>query len=229
MSRSTICCSRVRPGRSTDYLRPGEDPIADALLQRITANAPRRRRWSRTTFFVTGACILAGASVTTAVLRSRTADDPTVVNCYATDDIGNAQIQLLAGEADRTAVEQCRELWRDGTFETPVPVELVACVNPNGAVAVLPGTEAACAQHGFDVADVGDGSEPHPATELMGRLSAFADDCFDPEQAIAAATEVKSELALDDWVIDSSRAAEGFCNIFSVEAANRTIVVVADR
>jgi hypothetical protein len=223
----------IRPVRSDDYLRPGEDPAADALLRRITTTIPvrRRRSWKRITFFVTGALVLAGAGVTTAVLRSRAPEDPTQVDCYSSAVREEWEVFPLPADADRHPIELCQELWSNGTIDASGEIPaLAACVTDGELIAVLPGTNALCAQLGWDVADVSEGDAVHPATEIESVLSdRFGVECWNADQARAIANEVINELGLEDWTVESSRAVNGACNTYGVEPLNHRVVVAAIR
>jgi hypothetical protein len=223
----------VRPVRSEDYLRPGDDPAADAMLRRITTTIPvrRRRSWKRITFFVTGACVLAGAGVTTAVLRSRAPEDPTQVACYSSAVPAESEIYPIPGDADRTALEQCRDLWLDGTIAAVGGIpSLTACVTDDGLTAVLPGEDVLCADLGWDVAELGVGDAAHPATELQSTLSdRFGVGCVDRDRAITIVSEVIRQLGLDDWSTETTRAVAGECNTFAIEPLRKTVVVAEIR
>jgi len=218
----------LRPNRSDAYLRPGEDPVADALLKSITTTVPTRRRWRwrRLTVFLTGTSIVVGAGVTTAVLRSRSPEDPTTIECHSGVVDGQGVIEAVLPDPDRNAIERCAELWTNGTFGLGDAPELAACVTHSGVVAVLPGAESICAQHGWDVANLEVDSNADPATELQILLSdRFSQGCFNRTQASEAVQEIFDELGLRDWKIDSSRAVDG-CNTVAPEPLAKTVAIV---
>jgi hypothetical protein len=218
---------RLRPPRNADYLRPGDDPAADAMLLRITSTVPRRRRfkWRRWTFFVTGACVLVGAGVTTAVLRSRSPEDPTVIDCYSSEVPHEGAIIGVPPESGQTAIEQCAAYWSDGTFAADGPPDLVACVTDDDVIAVLPGDDTLCADREWMLADLAEAGATHPASQLLALMSdRFAGRCLNPEEAARAIREIFDELGLSDWSIDNARAKDG-CNTAYPEATRKVVVI----
>jgi hypothetical protein len=217
----------LRPARSDNYLAPGEDDAADALLRRITTTIPvrRRRRWKRITFFVTGATVLVGAGVTTAVLRSRAPEDPTILGCYSTIE-DDAVVEFILPNADRNAIESCAELWTDGTFGHGEVPQLAACVTKDDFVVVLPASDGICAERGSEVAILAEGETADPATELQSLLSErFGEGCLTAAQAVGAVQQILEELGVFDWKTDASRAVDG-CNTIALEPRAKTVAIV---
>lgn len=207
-----------------EYLLPGVDRTADAMLAAITSTPIRRRMWWRkTTVVVVGVSTLIGAGVATAVLVSRGPADPSVVGCRDSA-ASNANVELVVAAPGATPVELCSPLWLDGRIATSGAPTLTPCVTDEDVVQVVPGDRAVCAALGWVLDATAELTGTDRAAELTSRLSdTFAGSCFDPAEAVAAATDILTELGLVDWSVDTSGTVEGRCNHPSPVHQTKTI------
>ena len=77
----------LRPHLGDEYLTPGSDPHAEALLHRIMSreieSGTPARHARRVVLMVAGLTVI-GASATAALISSRSAGNPTELSCYST-------------------------------------------------------------------------------------------------------------------------------------------------
>ena len=221
----------LRPHRGDEYLAPGADPRAEALLDRIVSQEldgkGSARYARRVALLVIGATVVC-ASAAAALILTRRPGDPTVLSCYSSSDVEQALQFAIPPDAQRTAIEQCAELWSDGRISTNGPPGLVACVTDADIVAVLPGDEAACAAAGWVLAATSTGPGIDRTSDLTNTLSdRFADQCVNPDAAIATVEQVLDELGLVEWRIDDRTTDPESCTAPIVDVPSRSIDVVS--
>jgi hypothetical protein len=222
---------RLRPHAGDEYLAPGSDPHAEALLERISSRiegSRPRRHARRVGVLVTGLAVV-GASATAALIVSRSAGNPTELSCYSSPDVDAAVQVAVLPDAQRTPVEQCAELWSDGRISSDGAPHLVACVTGADVVAVIPGDESSCAAAGWTLAAV-PSSQPDGdrTSELVQVLSdRFVDQCLHPESAAQAVEDVLIELGLSQWTIDDTTTDSDSCSAPVVDVATRSVRLIS--
>lgn len=225
----------LRGTDADEYLAPGDDPAADALLARImdgrtTERARRRPRRRRRVAagVVAGAVVGSGALV--AALWLDRPSDPATLSCYS-DASTEPDVQVgLTIDPDSTPIEQCGELWRDGTLGSSDPPPLAACVTASGITAVLPGDVGTCADLGL----AGRDPEVSPDQDVAARVvSAISDrypaDCVD---SVDAAVEIVEAILVDvgahGWSVRPAGdvSADRPCAFAGVDAEQQVVLIV---
>ena len=87
------------------------------------------------------------------------ASDPgtqVTVGCYEAASL-DADVTIVGLEG-LDPVERCEDVYYEGVQWTEHPGELTACLNPQGAIAVMPGDAGICAELGIEPAP-----EPRPS------------------------------------------------------------------
>ena len=226
----------LRGDDNDDYIKPGDDPTADALLQRVmdgttvASSTPRpgRRRRRVVAGAVAGVLVASGA-VAAAVWLDQPAD-PATLSCYSDASL-DPEVQVgLPIDAESTPVEQCATLWRDGTLASGDAPPLTACVTSDGITAVIPGDDESCSSLGLAGRDPGvDPGEPVAARVVSSISDQYPTDCVDSvDQAVAIVEAILSDLEADDWEIRPSGAVTGErpCAYAAVDASTRVVLIV---
>lgn len=221
---------RVRPLPDHELV-PGDDPDAEALLARVTAErrfaepAQNRRRW-----LVAGvvAVVAVGAGSVAAVLNNSRPADPATLMCYSEASTTPAGRAVGHIDPNSTPVRQCEPRWLDGTFSVDGPPNLVACSAADVTV-VVPGGDSTCAELGF--ANLAAPTEPdlvdaRVASEVPGL---FAECVPDLDDAAAAVAAMFDELGAVDWKVrvEGATSSERPCAANVIDAVAREVLIVA--
>jgi hypothetical protein len=223
---------RLRPHTGDEYLSPGDDPRADALLHLIVSrelDGRRPARHARRVVVLVAAITVVGASAAAAVIMSRSAGNPTELSCYSSSDVETAVQVVILPDTQLTPVEQCAELWSDGRIASDGAPHLVACVTDADIVAVIPGDDSSCAAAGW-VVMASSPSEPiaDRTSELTQVLSdRFIDQCMDPATATKAVEEVLHELALSAWTVADNTTSTDACAVPFVDVRTRSVGLIS--
>lgn len=227
--------SSLRGNDATEYLAPGEDPVADALLERIlsseSADRPRRRAHRRRVVSGVLVGVVIGSSAVAAALWLDQPSDPATLSCYS-EASTDPDVQVgLTIDPDSTPVEQCTELWSDGTLGSGEPPPLTTCVTTNGITAVLPGDETTCVELGLAGRDPAVAPDEALAAQIVGRISErYPTECVD---SIKAATDlietILTDLGADDWEVRAAGAIgeDRPCAFAVVIAEEQVVLIVA--
>lgn len=226
----------LRGDDTDDYIKPGDDPTADALLKRIldgttvasSTPRPSRRRRRVVAVAVAGVLVASGA-VAAAVWLDQPAD-PATLSCYSDASLDpEVQVGLLI-DAESTPVEQCATLWRDGTLASGDAPPLTACVTTDGITAVIPGDDKTCTTLGLPGRDPGVDPDDTLAARIASTISdQYPTDCVDSvDQAVAIVEEILADLEADDWRIRPTGAItdERPCAYAAVDASTQVVLIV---
>ncbi len=226
----------LRGDDTDDYIKPGDDPIADALLQRImdvitvASSTPRpgRRRRRVVAVAVAGVLVASGA-VAAAVWLDQPAD-PATLSCYSDASL-DPEVQVgLPIDAESTPVEQCATLWRDGTLASGDAPPLTACVTTNGITAVIPGDDGTCTTLGLAGRDPSVDPDDTVAARILSTISdQYPADCVDSvDQAVAIVEEILADVEADGWEIRRAGAVtdERPCAYAAVDASTQVVLIV---
>ena len=227
--------SSFRGSDADAYLAPGEDPVADALLERImsseSADRPRRRTPRRRV--VTGVLVgvVVGSGAVAAALWLDQPSDPATLSCYS-EASTDPDVQVgLTIDPNSTPVEQCAELWRDSTLGSGEPPPLTTCVTRNGITAVLPGDETTCAELGFAGRDPVVAPDEALAARIVGTISErYPTECVDSiETATAIIETILTDLGADDWDVRAAGAIgeDRPCAYAVVNAEEQVVLIVS--
>jgi len=222
----------LRPRRTDEYLAPGDDPQADALLQQLMSldlGTHRTRTRARRIAALTVGITVVGASATAALMLSRSAGNPTVLSCYSSAEVTAGAQVVIVPDRDRTPVEQCADLWSDGRISTDGAPPLVACVTTADIVAVIPGDASTCTAMGWVVAAIApDAHAADPTSALPDMLSnRFGGQCLDLPTAVKAVEDVFVELEVVDWTVRDSTTDSDSCTVAVVDVDARTVELVS--
>ena len=230
-TRSDEILRALRPSGRYEYLNVGDDPGADAMLHRITTTDVRRRTAKhprRVIVLAVAATAVVGATAAAAIVLTRPAGNATALACYSSADVEHAVQVAIEPDGQRPPIAQCADLWSDGRIDTRGAPALVACVTPADIVAVLPGDQGTCAAVGWIAADSITDVDAGAEAQLNSRLSErFADRCVTPDEATRAVADVLDELGLADWTVKPAAAEAEGCVVPAVDAAQRSIDLVA--
>jgi hypothetical protein len=185
----------------------------------------RHRRFA--VAFVIGVTAV-GATAATALILTRTAENPTVLTCYSSTDVATAVQVALQPDAQLTPIAQCGELWSDGRLSSNGPPQLVACVTDADIVAVLPGDATSCADAGWTVA----APPTEPVTDRTSELTTllsdrFVDRCLNAAMATKTVEDVLAELGLTGWTIDDRTTTSDACVAPVVDVSTRSIGLIS--
>lgn len=237
--------AQFRPPRDDRYLPPGENPIADDLLNRISAGdrvdrassraGVRRsstRRVPRAAAIGVAAVLLAGAGGAAAVLLNRHPDDITPIDCYGPGTASTAARLNAVRHSELSPTQQCAAAWSDGRLGGDGPPPLTECVTDTGIIAVIPADSPdVCRQWGWDPADTSPDSVADRADEVVEVVSRrFSERCHGPGEAVATIRAVLHELDLDDWTIadrTTDDLAEASCVYPAIDGLARTVDLVS--
>ena len=221
----------LRPYPVDEYLAPGDDPGADALLRHVMSldiDGHKRHSRGRRVAVLAIAITVVGASATAALVTSRSAGNRAEVSCYSSADVHAAKQVVLSADSRRTPLDQCADLWSDGHISSGGAPALVACVTSADIVAVVPGDNSTCTTHGWAVAVVATEPTEDPAPALTSTLSdRFAGQCLDPDSAAQAVAAVLADLHATDWSVHDGTANPDWCAVPVVDVASRTVELVS--
>lgn len=227
--------SVLRPTTTGDFLAPGDDPAADALLSRIvsidpTRQSPRRRRRRLVLPVTLTFVVVASGAIATAVWLDQPTD-PALLACYSEPSADPAEQFALVIDADSTPAEQCATLWQDGTFGTGEPPSLTSCVTPDGITAVMPGDATTCTALGWARLDTPLSDEQLLAPRIMSEVSGrYPTECVESvDEAETLVRTILSELRADTWRVRVERetSPDRPCAYVAIDAPNRTVLIVA--
>lgn len=229
--------SSLRSDDNDDYIKPGDDPTADALLKRImdgtTASSstprPGRRRRRVVAGAVAGVLVASGAVAAAAVWLDQPAD-PATLSCYSDASL-DPEVQVgLPIDAESTPVEQCAALWRNGTLASGDAPPLTACVTSDGITAVIPGDDESCTSLGLAGRDPGVDPGETVAARVVSTISdQYPTDCVDSvDQAVAIVEEILADVEADGWEVRPAGAIsdERPCAYSAVDASTQVVLIV---
>lgn len=218
------------------YIKPGDDPAADALLERImdgttAASAMPRpfRRRRRVVAGVVAGVLLSSGAVAAAVWLDQPAD-PATLSCYSDASL-DPKVQVgLSIDAESTPVEQCATLWRNGTLASGDAPPLAACVTADGITAVMPGDDGTCTSLGLAVRGPQVDPDGTVAARVVSRISdQYPTDCVDSvDQAMMIVEEILADLEADGWEVRPTDAItdERPCAYAAVDASAKVVLIV---
>ncbi len=229
--------SSLRRDDNDDYIKPGDDPTADALLKRImdgttvASSTPRpgRRRRRVVTGAIASVLVASGAVAAAAVWLDQPAD-PATLSCYSDASL-DPEVQVgLPIDAESTPVEQCAALWRNGTLASGAAPPLTACVTTDGITAVIPGDDESCTSLGLAGRDPSADPDDTLAARVVSTISdQYPSDCVDSvDQAVVIVEEILADLEADDWEIRPTGAIsdERPCAYAAVDASAQVVLIV---
>ncbi len=227
--------SSLRGDDAHGYLKPGDDPAADALLERImngtTAerSALRSRQHRRVVVGVMAGVLLGSGAVAAAVLFDRPTD-PVTLSCYSDASLDPVVQVGLTIDPESTPVKQCAVLWRDGTLGTTDAPPLVACVTRDGITAVIPGDQESCTSLGLTVRAPSVDPDESMAAQVASAISdRYPTECVDSvDAAVVIVERILVELEADDWQVRPAAAISGErpCAYAALDASARVVLIV---
>jgi hypothetical protein len=212
------------------------DPDIDRIIDRLVAerSAPARQLRRRRRRIIVSACaavaVTSGAVAAAAVLRSGQPTRPEAGTvCRAEPRLDSNAIVVEPGP---DPVSGCLALWKDGSFAghstiSGVP-DLVACVDPRGAINVFPGDKDLCVRLHLEPADTGLSADNEAIVALQDRLTTDInlEDCQPVEQVLAEAKQILADSGLHGWRVAIGPGSEhADCAKTGVDASTRTITV----
>lgn len=225
----------MAPGLDDRRLAPGDDPRADALLERLLstplAPAPlvrnrRRARWIAAAVVV-GAV---GAGGAVAAIRGRESADAASISCYSdASATPRAIVGLVSDGSD--AVTQCAAVWAEGGVADAPTGPLQACVDTKAALVVVPGAPGTCEMLGW-VPSI----DPPERVRLTAQIEAavvdtLAERCIDDaSEATAAVEQALDEVGAAGWTVTAVPTAAGAaqsCYVPSIDVAAQLVQLVA--
>lgn len=225
--------SSLRPDDANDFLAPGDDPAADAMLEHIMASDPKVRRHRRRRRVLVGAAVglvLGSGAVAAALLLDRPSD-PATLACYSEASTDPAVQVGLTMDPASTPLDQCHELWLDGTLGTGEPPPLTACVTVEGIVAVLPGDEGTCTGLGLAALDPSANLDQSGAARVASAISEdYPSECVDSLEAATLIVEgILTEVDAGRWEVQVAGeiTLERPCVFAAVDAHNQVVLLVA--
>jgi hypothetical protein len=226
---------RLRPHGGDEYLAPGDDPRADALLHMIVSreiDAGRSARHARRVVVLVAAITVVGASAAAAVIMSRSAGNPTELSCYSSADVKTAMQVAILPDTQRTPIEQCAELWTDGRIARDGAPHLVACVTDADIVAVIPGDDSSCIAAGWVVMASSPSSPSEPITDRTSELTQalserFAGQCLDRATAVETVEDLLHELQLSAWTVADNTTDPDACAVPIPQVKTRSVELIS--
>lgn len=229
--------------RSDEYLAPGDDSRADALLERLVSSdravitasrpvvghtVPFRRRRAVIAATAVAALVVGGGTVAALVLLRRPAD-PVTLLCYSEAAAEPATKVAMAIDPEQTPVDQCSPLWSDGTLGVDGPEDLVACVAELEVTVVIPNTIGGCESLGWSPA-----ASPTPTDRVDQLVAAEVPELFDNciEDLDEARRRVEAMLvdlgAADTWdvTVSGSISPDRPCAGNVIDAAAHVVLIV---
>jgi hypothetical protein len=228
---------RLRPDVDIAALRPGEEPLMDALLERTLASANGRarphsvsRRRKRRMFLgglivaVTGAA----GTLTWALNRSERTADPRSISCNRTAELFYEQLAVERTQED--PVETCRRVRETHAPEWGPQPPSVACLLPTGIAGVFPGDAGTCAELGLPDLD-------STLSEEDAKILAFQDlttgevsergECLAPEDVADILNRGLEEVELTGWTVTivGDYTEEQPCGSIEFVLADKTALV----
>lgn len=225
-----------------NYVDPGapvlDDAWVDAMVDKVlasvgsAANVSRRRRRRRR--FVGGTCavlvIAGGAAGVAAILKPGQPSTPEAgITCRAEARVDSEAIVI---SADKDPIGGCQQVWRSGQFNyNVVPsdgLQLTACVDPRGPIAVFPGGPAVCAGLGLAAAEPALSPDNEAIVSLQDRLTNEINlaNCQRVTDVASAAREALARSGLSGWHVEIAPGAEaGNCGKASVRTSDRAVLI----
>ncbi len=220
--------------RQLDPALDAEIPAADSLrarsIRRAALERGRQKRHDGRRLVTTIAAfvLLSVGTAAAVVIMTREPAEPEGVLCYETADLDGRAIVVTPEPGFDASL--CAGLWQDGTFASgSVVPPLTACVNPNGGLAVFPGTDTVCDALGL--ARPTDLRDLDTLIELRQRLAALTPpgSCAPLEATVTGGEAILRDLGLDaeGWeVIRPEPSEERPCASWSINAKLPAVVVV---
>lgn len=218
--------------RRTETSAMSDERLAE-LTDEAIQRAERHRRTSRKKRLAAGIALATALSSGTAVaaavlLREPTRPQAGIVCRNAADP--NADAVVIRPSDD--PVEACRSAWNDETsdeFSEPAPSQLVACVNANGTLEVIPGDDSSCASIGYAPA----AKELSPAGQTLIDLERRLVDeinegaCIPVDKAKTLAEAIVADLGLQStWQVELNSDAQGqLCAQAGIDPENQLVFI----
>jgi hypothetical protein len=191
-------------------LAPGEDPVAEQILQQALQSADRHdgqlsatARARRVIAGVFAVSIVGTGAIAVARWVSQP-DDTARLSCYSDVAIDPEAQYALPVDTDLTPIDQCAALWADGRLGTGEPPPLSACVSDASITIVVPGGPGTCSSIGLPDLNPDAPTDNVAALVVSGLSDAFdVTPCLD---TIGAATDVTRTVLDDagatDWTVE---------------------------
>lgn len=189
----------------------------------------RRRRHRAFTAGVAVALLATGGTVAALLTRAGQPTRPEAgVLCRADAAPRTAAIEVGAGV---DPVRACRAQWESGAFGDgfDVPSELVACIDPmGGAINVIPGDAAACAELSMEPADPELDVESDAVVALQDRLVEEINlaGCAPATEVAEQAQSILDESGLTGWRVQmTADPTTSVCAKVGVDSPTLTVFV----
>lgn len=214
---------------------PLDDEWFDHTVDDIVSGARERRRRARRrrhralTAGVAVAVLATGGTVAALLTRPGQPTRPEAgVLCRA-----EAAPQIVAIEvgAGVDPIPACRAQWENGAFGDDVdgPPELVACIDPvGGAINVIPGDAATCAELSMEPADPELDVESDAVVALQDRLVEEINlaDCAPAAEVAEQAQSILDESGLTGWRVQmTADPTSSVCAKVGVDSPTFTVFV----
>lgn len=190
-------------------LAPGEDPVAEQILQRALRSSPhpddRMNTAARVRRIIAGlfAVVVVGTGAVAVARWVSQPDDTARLSCYSDVAIDPEAQYALPVDPDLTPIDQCAALWADGRLGPGEPPPLSACVSDASITIVVPGRPGTCSSIGLADLDPDAPTENVAALVVSGLSDAFdVAPCLDTADAATDVTRiVLDEAGATDWTI----------------------------
>lgn len=225
----------MAPGLDDGRLAPGDDPRADALLERVLSTpltAPTLGRNRRRARWIAAAVVVGavGAGGAVAAIRGREAADVASISCYSDASVSPRAIVGLVSDGSDVAT-QCAAAWAEGEVAAAPTGPFQACVDTSDALVVVPGEPGTCEVLGW-VPSV-DSPERVLVTAQIEAVvvDTLAEQCIgDAAEATAAVEQALDEVGATGWSVTAMPTPDGAarsCYVPSIDVAAQAVQLVA--
>ncbi len=215
-----------------DAMTPLDERQIDAIVDRITVRATRRRRKVFATAVLSTLVVAGGAVGVAALVRSGQPTQPTAG--IACREAPGVDADVIVIEPTDDPVGGCEAVWAAGRFDEArladgeVPL-LVACVSDAGVIEVYPGDAETCT--GLGLADAGPAldEENQAIVALQERLvnEINLQPCVMAEDAASIGLRIVEESGLAGWTVEIRTDSTGApCAKAAVDTTRRVVEVV---
>lgn len=215
-----------------DAMSPLDERQVDAIVDRITVRATRRRRKVVATAVLSTLVFAGGAVGVAALVRSGQPTQPTAgVACREAPGV---DADVIVIEPTDDPVEGCRSLWAAGRFDEAaggvgVVPPLVACISDAGVIEVYPGDAETCTGLGLANADSGLDVENQAIVALQERLvnDINARPCASAQAVEEIARRIVDESLISGWKVEvRPDSIDATCAKAAVVATAQVVQVV---
>ena len=219
---------QLDPSRAHDI--PTPDSVHGQRIKRAALSRGRRGRPQKRGLVaaIAAAVVLFGAAAGAFFVFSDTPTRSVDVVCFASSDLDGVRVAVEF--TDSVAVSDCNRLWQDGTFGSDgQPPALAACVLSGGAIAIIPGEESVCGEHGLAIAV--DVQTLDPVVALGDELALLAPGgtCAQFDTTLSRIREAVTTPDLPGWTVQvaAEPTTDRPCLSYAIDEELQAVVVLA--